>query len=261
MFVINTPMQTLDTASPVRRTEFGERIRALRRQLDVSQKIFAQHLGISQSTLSQVENGHHYPSIESLGKLIGELNINANWVLLGQGVPFPTPPELKERGQMIGIAHKALAGYSAQHRDELWLSAHERYRLPGFEDSRGYRIFQVLHTSMEPTLYDQDHIVARPIEDSPADHVGHVVVAVLDDEVLVKRLAGYEPSMKRFTLASDNPKFKTVDKGAGEVHELWLVMARLTRQLSPLIANQDYRLRQLEGAYQELSEKVESLMP
>lgn len=243
----------------LQRREFGDRIRELRRQLNLAQKPFAQRLGVSQSTLSQIENGHHYPSFDSVARLVADFGVNANWLVTGLSRPFAVSPPVERRGTMAGITEKALAGYSANHRDELWLERAERYRLPGFETSVGGRIFQVLHDSMEPTLYDQDHVAAALIEDHAERHVGQVVVVVLADKVLAKRLAGYEPRLQRFSLASDNPKYKTIELGGADILELWLVTARLTRQLSPMIANQDYRLAQLEAAYQALTEKVEAL--
>ena len=131
---------------------------------------------------------------------------------------------------------------------------------PGYTRAGEFRIFQALGESMEPTLLDQDFLVSERIATPLDSFVGQVVICVLDDEIIVKRLAGYAEATRTLTVSSDNPRFRTVELGLGHVHELWHVTGRLTRNLSPALASQDYRLGQLEASYQELTAKVERLL-
>ena len=51
---------------------YGERIRMIRKALDMSQRKFAEHLGVNRATISmwEVEYKNHHPSRELYGKLL-----------------------------------------------------------------------------------------------------------------------------------------------------------------------------------------------
>ena len=260
-----------NTITPSAPSETGDRIREVRQHLGLSQKAFCGHLHISQSTLSQIENGYYYPSFEVVTRLVRHWNVDCNWLIVGigamnfsdaqldGGIADPSAHTERPAG-IVAITEKAIAGYSANHRDEYWLARHERYVLPGFNDEDAFRIFKILGDSMEPTVHDQDFVVCARIDSPPDTFVGQVVLAVTEEEVLLKRLANYSLATERMSLASDNPKYKTVDLGSDDVSELWYVTGRLTRNLAPTLANQDFRLRQLESSYQQLSEKLDRFL-
>lgn len=231
--------------------------------LELPQKTFAKHLSISQSTLSQIENGYYLPSYEALSRAAQTFDIDCNWVILGRGEPFYAPPDGLAPADdpeppILAIHEKALAGYSSNHRDERWLSSHEQYRLPGFGGKRERRLFQILGDSMEPTVHDQDFVVAA-LSGSPfAGLAGRAVVVVTTEELLLKRLTSAVPG-NPLVLASDNPRYETIEVDPEDALEVWEVLGRLTRRLTPAYGEQDFRLEQLEAAYQELSRKLESL--
>ena len=242
----------------------GLRIRELRLRLDLPQKVFARYLAVSQSTLSQIENGYYSPSYGSIARLAEKVPFDCNWLIRGVGEPFaeaePIRPSTDEDVGIPGVSERALAGYSAKHRDETWALTLPRFTVPGYTREGDFRIFQALGDSMEPTILDQDFLVCERIVTPLDSFVGQPVVCVLDEEVLVKRLANYAPASASLTVSCDNPRYKTVEIAEEDVYELWHVTGRLTRNLSPALANQDYRLRQLEASYQDLSAKVEQLL-
>lgn len=237
------------------------RIRDLRLRLDLPQKVFARYLAVSQSTLSQIENGYYSPSYGSISRLAEKVPFNCNWLIRGEGEPFEdntSPVATPQRG-IPGVGEKAMAGYCARHRDETWAMALPRYSVPGFAREGDFRIFQALGDSMEPTIGDQDFMISERITTPLDSYVGQAVVCVLDDEILVKRLAQFSTPTGRMTASSDNPKYKAVEIDEEELLEVWHVTGRLTRTLAPPMANQDFRLRQLEAGYQELSSKIADL--
>ena len=242
----------------------GMRIRELRLRLDLPQKVFARYLAVSQSTLSQIENGYYSPSYGSIARLAEKVPFDCNWLIRGTGEPFPEGgdagrPHVNGSG-IPAVSERALAGYSANHRDESWAMALPRFTVPGYTRDGDFRIFQALGESMEPTLLDQDFLVTERVASPPDSFVGQVVICVLEEEIIVKRLAGYAQASRTLTVSSDNPRFRTVELTLESVRELWHVTGRLTRNLTPALANQDYRLRQLEASYQELTAKVEQLL-
>ena len=243
-------------------TDPGARIKLIRQTLGLSQKDFATRLGLSQSTLSQIENDHYRPSYESLIYLATELGVDCNWLLLDAGPDYGQPraprPTLRGMG-FPAVPQKAHAGYSGAGRDEHWLSQLERYEIPGYRPDADIVIFQTLGDSMVPTLDDQDFVIAERVGRPLESYTGQALVVVVPDEIYVKRLANYDIVLERLTLASDNPKYKTVDIAREEALEVWHVVGRITRSLAPTLLNQDFRIQQLEGSLQELQDQVSAL--
>lgn len=59
----------------------AQRIKALRTELDMSQKELAKMVGIAQNTLAQYENGIASPSLKVLVKLAEVLNTSTDYLL------------------------------------------------------------------------------------------------------------------------------------------------------------------------------------
>ena len=65
-----------------------ERIKFLRKKLELTQQAFADRIGIKQSTVAQYELGRNEP-IDAVIKLICEtFNVNETWLRTGEGQPF-----------------------------------------------------------------------------------------------------------------------------------------------------------------------------
>lgn len=69
----------------------GARIRKIREALNMKQKDFAQKLGISAPTLSELEAGNNKPSFDTIIKLSELFNINLYYVLFGKGDMLENP--------------------------------------------------------------------------------------------------------------------------------------------------------------------------
>ena len=61
--------------------KLGERIRALREKLGLSQEVASKKLGISRVSLSQIENGDRKLTAEEMAKMSAAFNVNANVLL------------------------------------------------------------------------------------------------------------------------------------------------------------------------------------
>src|SRR5215475_3273025 len=71
----------------------NDRIRELREEKKLSQGDIERRTGLIRSYLSRVENGHTMPSIETLEKLAGALEVPL-YVLLYDGDQPPAPPKI-----------------------------------------------------------------------------------------------------------------------------------------------------------------------
>ncbi|BAP56339.1 bacteriophage CI repressor [Thioploca ingrica] len=71
-----------------------QRITRVRKHKGMSQKEFSAMIGVSQSYLSEVENGKSKPSLELLSGIVNRFSdINADWLLTGRGAMQNPPPE------------------------------------------------------------------------------------------------------------------------------------------------------------------------
>lgn len=70
------------------RKQIGGRIKAIRQQLQYTQEEFAGHLQISNSNLSQVENGNLSPNFELLYNIAETFRVNLYHLIFGKGEVF-----------------------------------------------------------------------------------------------------------------------------------------------------------------------------
>lgn len=68
--------------------EFGQRVKAIRKTLGLSQKDFAESLGISGTFISEVESGKYKPCYDFFYNIMNHFNVNLHYLLTGQGEMF-----------------------------------------------------------------------------------------------------------------------------------------------------------------------------
>ncbi|MED1724754.1 helix-turn-helix transcriptional regulator [Brevibacillus parabrevis] len=61
----------------------GERIREIRKKNQMNQIEFSNQIGVSQGTLSELEQNKYNPSLETILAIITVFSINATWFLFG----------------------------------------------------------------------------------------------------------------------------------------------------------------------------------
>ncbi|MGG4449486.1 helix-turn-helix domain-containing protein [Brevibacillus porteri] len=61
----------------------GERIREIRKKNQMNQIESSNQIGVSQGTLSELEQNKYNPSLETILAIIKEFNVNATWLLFG----------------------------------------------------------------------------------------------------------------------------------------------------------------------------------
>lgn len=71
----------------------NERLKKLRKYLDLSQKVFAEKLGITDSGLSNLENGKRNLTEQMIISICREFNVNRAWLVEGVGDMLTNLPE------------------------------------------------------------------------------------------------------------------------------------------------------------------------
>lgn len=73
------------------------RIKKIRVDLNLSQTDFARQIGVSQQTLSSLENDTRPVSERNIISICSVFGVDEHWLRTGEGEPFPLPPEEDER--------------------------------------------------------------------------------------------------------------------------------------------------------------------
>ena len=74
----------------------NERIKKLRKVLDLTQQEFGERLGIKRNTIATYESGRNEPIDAVVSLICKEFNVNEEWLRSGNGEPFKELPEEDE---------------------------------------------------------------------------------------------------------------------------------------------------------------------
>jgi transcriptional regulator with XRE-family HTH domain/mannose-6-phosphate isomerase-like protein (cupin superfamily) len=100
-----------------RSVDLGPNIRARRTEHGLSLRELARRVGVSASALSQIENGHSRPSVDTLYELARQLGVTPDEIFFG-----PTPGEPNGTGTGDAAAAGAAAPLSVVHGLDAHLS-------------------------------------------------------------------------------------------------------------------------------------------
>ncbi len=93
-----------------------ERIRKLRKMLELTQAKFADRIGVKPNTISQYESGRNEPTDAVVSLICREFNVNKNWLCKGDGEIFNKTPktgldELAEELNLDDLDKRIISGY------------------------------------------------------------------------------------------------------------------------------------------------------
>lgn len=79
-----------------------ERLKKLRKSLDMTQQAFADKIGMKQNTIAQYEMGRTVPSDAIIFSICREFNVNEQWLRDGTGDMFVEIPRDEQISTFIG---------------------------------------------------------------------------------------------------------------------------------------------------------------
>lgn len=85
----------------------NERLKKLRKTLDLTQQAFADKIGMKQNTIAQYEMGRTVPSDAIIFSICREFNVNENWLRTGEGEMFIEVPRDDQIASFIGNVLKS----------------------------------------------------------------------------------------------------------------------------------------------------------
>jgi transcriptional regulator with XRE-family HTH domain len=98
----------------------GERIRMLRKNLNMNQNEFGNKIGLASNTITNYETDRRKPSNQVFELICREFNVNENWLRVGEGNMFIEIPEEDEYFKAATEISKADDKLAMQILIEYW---------------------------------------------------------------------------------------------------------------------------------------------
>jgi transcriptional regulator with XRE-family HTH domain len=95
---------------------FGQRLKGIRKSLNMTQADFAIKMNISVTNLSDIENGKTHPCHDFFYRILKEFNINLNYCLSGEGSMFLDMEQESSAGA-VDETDKNRYYYDVDHED------------------------------------------------------------------------------------------------------------------------------------------------
>ncbi|GAB4149162.1 MAG: hypothetical protein Fur0041_22440 [Bacteroidia bacterium] len=248
----------------------AQRIKMIRKSVEMNQTDFANEIGITQTSLSQIEGEKNGISYDVFKAIVERFHVDPTWLMDGKGEMFRSEQSARKPGSVMPLVvtvaddgeenivmvdKKAAAGYLQHQQDPEYMAKLPSFRLPGYY-GRTFRAFEVTGTSMMPGIHPGDMLVGA-YEDSLAHlRAGQVYVVVLNDgSIVAKRV---RPSgFNRFELSSDNKEYQPYEVSAEDIAQIWHVQARITKSIDPPESEKPgLALNALEKRLAELEKKI-----
>lgn len=198
-------------------TNMGERIRAKRKELKLTQQALAELAGVNRVTVTGWEKDDYQPNGANLQALADALKCDPTWLVSGKGEPF-NPPELKAVSvsvRQVPLISWVQAGSwtatdSVMSGDEpiTWLYTTANVSEKAF--ALRVRGDSMTNPSGKPTIPEDSIVIVEPEMSDIASVNGKIVVAHVD--------GGTEATLKKFVedyphryLVPLNPNYKTIE--------------------------------------------------
>lgn len=241
------------------------RVTVLRERLHLSQKEFAEKIGITQGALSQLESGKSGLSLSTITKISQAFNVDCNWLILGiedyNDSYFDSYKKVLRSPPLIPLVNEqAHAGYISQCSDEEYVKTLDVYKIPGFEEGH-YRLFEVKGDSMLPTVCPKEFVITEQVKDISTIENGLIYVVVAKDSIVVKRVYKYEGQPVSYILKSDNSDYKTYSMDSESIIEVWQVKAKISSMVEQESYMQSERFQSIENEIKQLKEQINKLLP
>lgn len=164
----------------------GSRLKLLRDNAMLNQGSFADSLGLKQGSLSDIERGKAYPSVDVLIKIKSIYNVNLDWLISGKGDMFissiPSIKSIDTPGRQVG----KLVEYLADER--IALRNLETVRIPVVGEIAAGKPIEILdidpldYLTLDKNLcpYPTDFVCFRIHGDSMSPELRHGDIVLIN---------------------------------------------------------------------------------
>ena len=245
-------------------------LRFLRTKEGLTQREFAERIGVKQATLGAYEEGRATPPLNILSdtsrlfKVSLDNLINADlsalaeksWRLSGKPkkevLAITVDSHNKENVELV--TQKASAGYLSGFQDPEFVKELPKISMPVLPRNRTYRAFEIQGDSMLP-VQPGSIIFAEYLDDVGSIRNGKLYILVTrNDGIVFKRVFNFSGQENKLLLVSDNRLYEPFGVDVADILEIWAAKAFYSNQFpdaeapapSPLVEQLALQVLQLQ---------------
>jgi transcriptional regulator with XRE-family HTH domain len=220
--------------------------RFLRAKEGLTQREFAERLGLKQATLGAYEEGRATPPLSCLTdasrifKVSLDNLINSDLSSLPEkswrtsGKPrkevLAITVDLNNKENVELVTQKASAGYTSGFQDPEFVKELPKIHMPVLPRNRTYRAFEIRGDSMLP-VQPGSIIFAEYVEDLGMIKNGRLYILVTrNDGIVFKRVFNFAGEEKKLLLVSDNRLYEPYGVDTEDILEVWAAKAFFSNQ-------------------------------
>jgi transcriptional regulator with XRE-family HTH domain len=230
----------------------AQRIKNLRKELGLNQTEFAQKIGITQTSLSQIEGEKNGISYDVYKSIVHHFKVEPSWLMDGIGpmflsdraparrggewrgdkrsaIPLVVQIDSDEEENIVMVDKKAAAGYLQHQQDPEFIAKLPSFRLPGYR-GKTFRAFEINGDSMLPGIVSGDMIVGSYVEELTDIKSGNVYIVVTHDGSVVAKRVSFLGN-DTYELKSDNTVYEAYAVKSEDIAQVWKAESRITREM------------------------------
>lgn len=221
-------------------------LRFLRTKEGLTQREFAERLGLKQATVGAYEEGRATPplscltDVSRLYRVSLDNLINADLSTLSEkqwrasGKPrkevLAITVDVNNKENVELVTQKASAGYLSGYQDPEFVKDLPRISMPVLPKNRTYRAFEIQGDSMLP-VQPGSIIFGEYVDDIHAIKNGKLYVLVTrHDGIVFKRVFNFAGQERKLLLVSDNRIYQPYGVDIEDVLEVWAAKAFFSNQ-------------------------------
>jgi len=221
-------------------------LRFLRAKEGLTQREFAERLGLKQATVGAYEEGRATPplncltDVSRLFKVSLDNLINADLSTLSEkqwrmsGKPrkevLAITVDIHNKENVELVTQKASAGYLSGFQDPEFVKDLPKISMPVLPKNRTYRAFEIQGDSMLP-VQPGSIIFAEYLDDINAIKNGKLYILVTrNDGIVFKRVFNFTGQERKLLLVSDNRLYQPYGVDMEDVLEVWAAKAFFSNQ-------------------------------
>lgn len=257
----------------------NKNIKFLRKQEGLTQKLFAEELGIKRSLLGAYEEGRARPNLTTQLAITKRFGISLDRLikedLSRSGMPVQETTndaagmqadgvrvlaiavDKKDEEQIVLVGERARAGYMAGYGDPQFVSELPGLQLP-FLPAGTYRAFEISGDSMLP-VQPGTIVVGEYVSDWQALVDGHTYILLTkQDGIVYKRVFNQIGDRGHVVCQSDNPSYPPYELPAGELLEAWeakISIGKISKKTDAPIDHMMGMLAKLQSEVDQLQKK------
>ncbi|MFM7850496.1 MAG: XRE family transcriptional regulator [Flammeovirgaceae bacterium] len=253
-------------------TNLSENLRALRKQMKLTQDQFAAKIDIKRSLLGAYEEGRAEPKLELLQKIADVCRISVDDLISTdltkqktEAKIYSAPKEvvvvtqdLHGRDNIELVPVKAAAGYLNGYADTEYVKELPRFQLPILKQGT-YRAFEISGDSMLPIL-PGTIVIGEHVENLKHIKSGKTYILISQREGIVyKRVFNYLDDTGKLFLVSDNRQYAPYQVDGNDILEAWSAKAYISVQFPDVESKNDVSVEQLASVVLDLQKDILNL--